>query len=295
MGITGNCAKFLLYSKKLGVDFSHTIMLGRQQLFINQIEWEELHKKFYDQPQLPDSGGFAEPFFKLLGGETIESLDYSDFEGATLIYDLNSPISQTQQNKYSVVFDGGTLEHVFNFPIAIKNCMDMLAIGGHFVSLTPTNNYCGHGFYQFSPELFFTLFTQQNGFKIKLVAMGVELPSKGITEWFEVKDPQHVKRRVTLCNSHPTSLMIIAEKITETIGTDLRLFQSDYQHIWTVHDSIHNEVQMKGEKRWMHIYRKRTPGFIKKILRRITGVSEKNIYEEGLGIVNPLFFSKMDV
>jgi uncharacterized protein (DUF488 family) len=89
--------------------------------------------------------------------------------------------------------------------------------------------------------------------------------------------------------------MIIAEKITETIGTDLRPFQSDYQHIWTVHDSIQNDVQMKGERRWMHIYRKWMPGFIKKVLRRITGVSEKNIYEEGLGIVNPLFFSKMDV
>jgi hypothetical protein len=192
MGITGKCAKFLLYSKKLGVDFSHTLMLGGQQLFISSQESTELQPAFDGFSQWPDNGGFAGSLFKALGAQTIQSMDYSDFEKATLIHNLNERVPPQELNNYSVVFDGGTLEHVFNFPDAIKNCMDMIKVGGHFVAINPTNNYSGHGFYQFSSELFFALFTPFHGFNLKLVAMGVEFPSTGITEWSKVKDPKSV-------------------------------------------------------------------------------------------------------
>jgi 2-polyprenyl-3-methyl-5-hydroxy-6-metoxy-1,4-benzoquinol methylase len=54
------------------------------------------------------------------------------------------------------VFDGGTLEHIFDYPTAIKNCMKMVKPGGHLLLTTPANNWFGHGFYQFSPELFYS-------------------------------------------------------------------------------------------------------------------------------------------
>lgn len=295
MGITGNCAKFLLYSKKLGVDFSNTLMLGRQQLFISSPERTELQSAFNGFSQWPDNGGFAEPLFKALGAQAIQSMDYSDFEKATLIHNLNERVPRHQLNNYSVVFDGGTLEHVFNFPIAIKNCMDMIKVGGHFVAITPTNNYSGHGFYQFSPELFFTLFTPSHGFNLKMVAMGVEFPSTGITEWFKVKDPMRVGQRVTITNAYPTSLMIIAEKVRETETLQLQPFQSDYQHIWSVHHSINNDVKLEGEKKWVHQYRRWMPEFIKKIIRNIRGIPDKQSFVNELGVVNPLFFTKMDV
>jgi hypothetical protein len=295
MGITANCAKFLLYAKTRGVDFSGTLMLGRQQLFLSKLERAILDKEFDKALHLPKSGDFAEELFRALGATTVESMDYSDFERATIIHNLNEQVPQAQLNKYSTVFDGGTLEHVFNFPKAIKNCMDMLKIGGHFVSITPTNNQSGHGFYQFSPELFFSLFTDAHGFKLKLVAMGVELPSKGITEWFEVKDPKSVGGRVIITNSYPTSLLIIAEKIKATDDISLNPFQSDYHHIWDVHNAISNDVQVEGEGKWVHWYRRWTPGFIKKIIRRLRNSSNKQSYVKDLGFVNPLFFTKMDV
>ena len=68
------------------------------------------------------------------------------------------------KNKYTLVIDGGCLEHIFNFPVAIKNCMEMLQEGGHFIGITPANNLMGHGFYQFSPELYFRIFSKENGF-----------------------------------------------------------------------------------------------------------------------------------
>lgn len=295
MGITANCVKFLRYSQTQGVNFSTTVMLGRQQLFLSSIERKKILSSVENLHGLPDNGGFAESLFITLGAKTIESMDYSDFEKATLIHNLNDPIPPTQMDKYSVVFDGGTLEHVFNFPVAIKNCMDMLKVGGHFVSITPTNNYSGHGFYQFSPELFFTLFAPLHGFKLKLVAMGVELPSIGITQWYEVKDPKDVGGRVTIINSYPTSLMIIAEKVNKTEGLVLNPFQSDYRHIWNVHHSIQNDVTLEGEKKWIHFYRKWMPEFIKKYVRSARGVSDRQFLIDELGVVNPLFFSKMNV
>jgi len=42
---------------------------------------------------------------------------------------MSQPIDTIHKNKYDLVFDGGTLEHVFNFPVAIKNCMEMVKVG----------------------------------------------------------------------------------------------------------------------------------------------------------------------
>ena len=41
----------------------------------------------------------------------------------------------------------------------------MVKLGGHFIGVYPIDNFCGHGFYQFLPELFFRCFSQENGFE----------------------------------------------------------------------------------------------------------------------------------
>src|SRR5438477_418150 len=79
-------------------------------------------------------------------------------------HDMNEPIPDKFKETYTAVLDGGSLEHVFNFPVAIKNCMEMVKVGGHYLAITPANNFFGHGFYQFSPELYFTVLSKENGF-----------------------------------------------------------------------------------------------------------------------------------
>ena len=65
---------------------------------------------------------------------------------------MNTPIYGSLKNRFSALLDAGTIEHVFNFPQAIRNCMEMVKVGGHFIQVTVANNFIGHGFYQFSPE-----------------------------------------------------------------------------------------------------------------------------------------------
>lgn len=299
MGITKNCSKFLSYAATQGVSFSETIMLGRQELFVTASEFKDQLVQFnLPSANLPPSFSkqFAEPLFHALGARVVDSMDYSTFEKATVLHDLNLPIPNSLKKKYTTVFDGGTLEHIFNFPQAVKNCMDILQVGGHFILITPTNNQCGHGFYQFSPELFFSLFADKHGFKTKIVAAGVDLPGTGLRDWYAIESPHIAKKRVTLSNSLPTYLMVIAEKTADTENIVLQPMQSDYQLIWEVYDSMENDIPIRNEGNLIYYYRKYIPDRIKSLVRKIMGRSgDTQKIVAGLGKVNPAFFKKMNI
>lgn len=56
---------------------------------------------------------------------------------------------------YDVIFDGGTLEHIYSPAAALENIGQCTRTGGVVVHLVPMDNMINHGFYQFSPKLFF--------------------------------------------------------------------------------------------------------------------------------------------
>ena len=173
-----------------------------------------------------DSKGYAEKLFEFLGAEVAVAIDNSNYEGAAIITDLNSPMAGTLKNQFTAVFDGGCLEHIFNFPQAIKNCMGMLRVGGHFLSVTPANNFCGHGFYQFSPELYFRVFSEANGFALRTIL------TKESNIWFVVNDPDQFGGRVELQNNRPTYLFVLAKKIADREVFLQPPQQSDYARKW---------------------------------------------------------------
>jgi SAM-dependent methyltransferase len=173
--------------------------------------------------------GYAEPFFARLGAGTTDSFDYSDFEEATFVHDMNEPIPPDHRERYSLVLDSGSLEHIFNFPCAIRNCMEMVRPGGHFVSITPANNFFGHGFYQFSPELYFTVLSAENGFEMKTM-MAFEETANAV--WYDVRRPQDVRERVTLLNAEPVYLCLIAQRTAVKPIFQRTPQQSDYLVRW---------------------------------------------------------------
>ncbi|HYZ62386.1 MAG TPA: hypothetical protein VE650_08015, partial [Acetobacteraceae bacterium] len=168
MGIGYQGLQLALLAKRRDADFSRTIMLGRQHHFLHPELMRRMFARF-DQPlskeqaELALRDKFAEGLFRQLGAERVDSMDASAYEGASIIHDLNRPIADALTCKYTCVCDFGTLEHVFNFPVGLKNATDLLAPGGTLVTATVANNFLGHGFYQFSPELFFR-YLPANGF-----------------------------------------------------------------------------------------------------------------------------------
>ncbi len=101
--------------------------------------------------------------FRLLGYKTTESMDYFPDEHPTYVEDLNCPVPQTLHGRYSLVYDGGTMEHCFNSPQVMKNAVALVKTRGIVIHHVPMNNWVDHGFYQFSPTLFFD-FYGANGF-----------------------------------------------------------------------------------------------------------------------------------
>jgi len=223
MGIEYNAVRILKLAKSKNIIFDKVATIGRQGLHIKLKNIKKILEG--DLSSLKDQP-YSENLFKILGTKEINSFDYSNYEHCTFVCDMNKDIDNKFKNKYDLVFDGGTLEHVFNFPVAIRNCMEMLKVGGHFISVTCCNNFSGHGFYQFSPELFFRIFNQDNGFEM----LNLFISENNI--WYEVKDPEDVKSRVIFRNNHETYLLILAKKVAERNIFQINPYQSDYVSLW---------------------------------------------------------------
>lgn len=228
MGFDINGIRLLINAKQLNINFEKVITIGRQGMDVSENSFYQLLAKSNLEKIKFDK--YFEPFLQLLGAKITHSLDASGYEGATIIHDMNLPLSAQYKGKYTLVVDGGSLEHIFNFPVAIKNCMDLIEEKGYYIGITPTNNFFGHGFYQFSPELYYRVFSESNGFK--MIKMYFYIDQKnGKTPVFEILDPNSVSQRITLQNSQPSYLFVIAQKVE-----DREIFkeipqQSDYQNI----------------------------------------------------------------
>lgn len=141
---------------------------------------------------------------------------------------MNNAIPDDLAGRYSLLIDGGTLEHVFDVPQAARNGAKMLKVGAHFLPINGANNFTGHGFYQFSPELFFRIFSPENGFEVESMIL-TEANDDAV--WYEVADPAKVGFRVQLINKARVYLMMRARKVA-----DVEMFarppqQSDYRDI----------------------------------------------------------------
>ncbi|HLG33689.1 MAG TPA: hypothetical protein VI757_02330 [Bacteroidia bacterium] len=297
MGISKTDCRLLFYSGTVGVDFKNTLTLGRQNLYASIKDIQSCIEKYKSgklalaQVQFTDE--FCEPLFKILGAEHIDSIDYSAYQNATLIHDLNFPVPENYKNRYSCVVDGGTIEHIFNFPVAVRNCMEMLAPDGHYIGITPANNQMGHGFYQFSPELYFRIFSEDNGFRIK--KMFVTLPA-GDEVWYEVADPKSVKSRGTIINSYPLSLMFIAEKIAVMPVFSTAPQQSDYSFAWNTFESLEKKNVSQSGGYTKYLYRKLLPVRVRTIFRNIHDIFRKEkVDTKELGTINPEHFRKTEI
>ena len=105
----------------------------------------------------------AATIFALLGATDTSVADISDYEGAEIVTDLNQPVAKEYLGQFDVVFDAGTIEHVFNVPQAFENVCKLLKPTGSIILHHPSSNALDHGFYSFSPTLYFDYFGA-NGF-----------------------------------------------------------------------------------------------------------------------------------
>ena len=233
MGLDINVAQFMIAAHKRGVRFDRALMLGRSQLNVYprmMVELLEHNGLPADKFKNPGSECiYAEPFFEALGAVKPEAMDNSNYEGAARVHDLNQPIPPEWHEQFDIVYDGGTLEHVFNFPVALRNAMELVKPGGRLFIHNCANNLCGHGFYQFSPELFYRALCPDNGFEVERMVIHRIGP---YGSWYEVADPNVIRSRVELITFTPMHLLVQAKRVEVKEIFRQMPQQSDYVVKW---------------------------------------------------------------
>lgn len=276
MGVDSTAAQFLTAAKSRGVDFTRVATIGRQFFFPDPKTFQRVCQLLSVHADVNavrrESKGYAEAFFqRVLGSKEVCSIDASAYEGATAIHDMNQPLKDEMKGRFSVVYDGGSLEHVFNIAQALRNCMELVRPGGHFIQTNGANNYMGHGFYQLSPELIFQVFSEENGFAAELVLLHEDVPGG---KWYRVTNPATLGKRVQLTNHYPTSIWTLARRTAQKEVFASAPQQSDYQKTWRTHQA---ESGLAGESeratpRWQRLkgmLRSAVPARMEKLVRSI--------------------------
>jgi len=170
LGIARGTYRLLLKESKRKKFSGSVLQLGRQDIFLSSKEiykYAEKEKAYLNASSISGKKKVSDvEFFKLLGFDEVHSIDYSSYEKADIIWDMNLPVPKKYHQKYDYIFDGGTSEHIFNFPRVLENISLMLKSGGSVIHLSPSHNHVDHGFYMFSPTVFMD-FYKENDFEIK--------------------------------------------------------------------------------------------------------------------------------
>jgi hypothetical protein len=116
--------------------------------------------KFSDDLRVPDLGTYLHN----RGLREIEVLDLFD-PRATLRYDMNQPVPESEHERYGTLLDIGCLEHVFDTRQCLENCLRMVRPGGCYFLHTPVKGFFGHGLHALNPEGLL-LALEENGFEI---------------------------------------------------------------------------------------------------------------------------------
>lgn len=221
MGLDFHALHLLLHAKENYGEFGDTLTLARQEIHLNTEDLDSVgsgpHESKYLEPLLQE-------FF---GSTNVDSVDYSNYESANIIHDLNLPINSLNFKRYDTVIDLGTSEHLFNVATGLLNIINLTGLNGTIIHCLPANNFSGHGFWQFSPELFFSLYSEQNGFQNTKVYLA-DLSEKKY--WYEVEKPMN-GQRVNITSKNFLYVMCTTTKISSK--ESLSVFQSDYIELWT--------------------------------------------------------------
>lgn len=177
MGLTATDIDLLLELRHRNLPITRIATIGSLSLYLHSRQVKRLRQIIPESRALAEYnwGDTADTILcDLTGATEVVSINMSDYQGSSIVHDMNLPLAEKRPDlaeEFDLVIDGGTLEHVFNFPVAVANLMFLVRKGGHVLSANPANNLSGHGFYQFTPELMHRIYSGTNGFRVDHVLL----------------------------------------------------------------------------------------------------------------------------
>jgi SAM-dependent methyltransferase len=191
----------------------------------------ELPAGFDTAPKIPDAPAQftnAQTVATLLGAKSVRVADVSSYENPDYLIDLNYDVDATYVERFDAILDVGTLEHVFDVPTALNNMVRMLRPGGLVALGYPASNCIDHGFYSFSPTLFYDYFAA-NGFD-DFSCYLVEGSSHNQYKKSRLYRYKGYERQFPLVSRHPVEVFFFATK--RRTGELRKPSQSFYREVW---------------------------------------------------------------
>jgi len=223
MAIGSEAALLLKYLSKRR-SFNKTATFGRQAFAGGSVK-NIFKKNKYNN--LSIDNGFVENFLiENMRATHVDSYDFSDYEGATKIHDLSVEINESEI--YDTVIDLGTSEHIFNISQSFLNAIKLTKINGMIIHELPSNNFCGHGLYQLSPEFFFALYNKDNGFDETEIY---------VIDYTKINNPYVILLDKPLWGQrlhlHSMSeLGLFVKTIKKSNVENIKVFQDSYVKVW---------------------------------------------------------------
>lgn len=159
-----------------------------------QIKFYERFKPYYKGNMLvlgnqESEVGNPKDFFNVESYKTLD-LDNGDYR-----LDLTKEIDDFAES-FDVVFNIGTLEHIWDVQAAYSNAARLVKVGGHFISIGPVAGWENHGIHVTSSWAILSFF-RKNGFEIiddflvdrkqTIVNFGKKDKGRDIELWFAAK------------------------------------------------------------------------------------------------------------
>ena len=237
MALTFHTFKYLEKLKKEDFFFGEILSLGRLNNLINKDEFRNLKISVSDDIYADNI------LFQNFNLKSLNSLDFSKFENADIICDLNAPIEKIIK-QFDTILDFGTSEHVFNIPQCLKNISDLCKIGGHIIHCLPAKKNCFE-----NTEIFLiNLFDKKNWYKINKQKLG---------------------DRLELNSSEPLYILVKTKKIGQNHFKNIN--QSDYEYQWSDVKNIE-----KNKKSFLSLLNRNIKNKFKDLLKK--NIITKDLY-----------------
>lgn len=224
MGINARCLEKIIESIRGVPDarLGSIVQLGRQSLIDPQACMNMLLAKGFT-PKI--GAGLNGPvftdveLFRSLGFSCVNSIDISMHDCCDIQHDMNKPLTRFMKKDFDVVFNGGTLEHIYDVPQALSNISGLLSVGGFVIhGAAPCNNYVDHGFYQFSPTFFHDYYTEN---KWNILELSIFQSGQNPSDIWTILeyDPNRFSRRESMNVFDaflPVGCWVVAQKTKES-------------------------------------------------------------------------------
>lgn len=222
MGIDIHAFNFLRM-QAIREPLGNTLTIGRQSLSVSRDYISEQLGI-----ELGYGDGYCESLLVNLTATNFASIDYSDYESPTYVGDLNSRIEIDEQ--FETIVDAGSLEHIFDTAAAFRNLIRFCKLGGRVIHILPVNNLGGHGFWQFSSDLMYSIYSVDNGFSDTEVyyASGLDF-----NNWYKTPKAKPGKR-IEIVSIEPVILLCVTRKVAEI--DVINVVQPFYKRAWDESD-----------------------------------------------------------